>query len=133
MKLGDFFDSSEFGTDLTDQDLQNYFLLCEFVLNPVRNEFGVVNITSGKRTKEEQERLKKQGYKPSETSQHLLGEACDFVCPYSYSRGGMGAVYSYIVQVLKHSGQLFWYRKKGHVHVGLSRYNIKGTQQVLDE
>ncbi len=128
MRLGPFFDSKEFGTNLSDQELQNFFLLCSLVLNFVRDEFGVVTITSGKRDKSHNADVG-----GVETSQHVLSEACDFVCPYAYGKGGMGAVFSYIVNTLKHSGETLWYKRKGHIHVALPRYNVHADALILDK
>lgn len=120
LQLTDNFNSDEFGLNLTDQDLQNYFLLCRFVLEPVRARWGVVNITSGKRTADKN--LSVSGVKDS---QHLLGEACDFVCPYAASApNGMGSVYYYIINELAWRGETIWYKRRGHCHVSLPRYNV---------
>lgn len=123
------FDASEFGCE-SDQDKQNYFLLCSLLLEKVRARFGVVKVTSGKRSQAEQEDLKKRGYKPSETSQHLLGEACDFVCPYAVYPG---QVYVFIIDELKWLGQVIWYKRRGHVHVGLPRYNVKPNHFINEK
>ena len=128
VQLGPFFTSDEFGKELTDQDLQNYFLLCTMVLNYVRNEYGVVKITSAKRSAE-----KNAAVGGVETSQHVRGEAVDFVCPYSFGKGGHPKVFHFITDVLKFSGEVLMYKKKGHLHVGLPRYNVHPDHLILDK
>lgn len=128
IKLGQFFSASEFGQALTDQETQNFFLLCSLVLNYVRNEFGLVTITCGKRSVDKNALV--DGVKDS---QHLRSEAVDFVCPYSYGKGGMGVVYSYIINTLKFQGEVLWYKKRGHVHIGLPRYNVHPDHLILDK
>lgn len=130
MLLTEHFDSDEFGCE-TEQDRQNYYLLCKFILEPLRARWGVIKITSGKRSAAKQEQLRQQGYKPSSTSQHLIGEAADFWCP--YANGNMGQVYVYIVQDLRWPGEVIFYKRKGHIHVALPRYNSKADHYIIDE
>lgn len=129
MKLSDSFDSDEFGTNLTANVLNNYYMLCLWVLQRVRERFGVVTITSGYRTKEDHERLKKDGKNPSETSQHLFGEAADFQCPYAES---MGLVYRFILDELQFQGEVIYYKKRGHCHIALPRLGVK-SDRYIDE
>lgn len=129
VKLGQYFEANEFGKDLPMQILQNYHLLCKFALDDVRGRFGPVRITSGYRSPEDHVRLKKEGYSPSETSQHLYGEACDFFCQAANSMD----VYSYLLNVLKWPGELFYYQKRGHVHIALPRYNIIVDQRIMED
>lgn len=129
VQLTDNFNSSEFGLELTDQDLQNYYLLCKFVLEPVRARWGVVNITSGKRSSDKNALVGGVG-----TSQHLLGEACDFVCPYAASApNGMGSVYFWIINDLHWIGETIWYKRRGHCHVALPRYSVHADHLILDK
>lgn len=120
------FDAEEFNCS-TDQDRQNYYMLCLLLLEHVRDRFGVVKVTSGKRSAEEQEKLKQRGYSPSNSSQHLLGEACDFTCPYATY---MGQVYVFIIQDMQWAGEVIWYKRRGHIHVGLPRYNVKADHFI---
>ena len=77
----------------TEQQLKVLKHTCEYLLEPLRkllndNFVGtvyrgqpikkvIIKITSGIRTKILNQTLKKEGYKPSETSQHCTGEAVD--------------------------------------------------------
>jgi hypothetical protein len=84
MKLSEHFALSEFlyskiadrnGIDNTTSDQQiidNLTLLCMNVLEPIRNKFGVVHISSGYRCLQVNRILKSQ-----DTSQHVKGEAAD--------------------------------------------------------
>jgi hypothetical protein len=54
--------------------LRNLFFLCQFILQPIRNEFGPLIVTSGYRSIDLNKFV---GGK--DTSQHLFGEAADFV------------------------------------------------------
>ena len=126
MKLGEHFDEREFGVNLPDQVKQNYHLLCKLILDKLRNQFGVVQITSGYRRPKKNEMVG-----GVTTSQHLLGEAVDFYCP--HAPDGMGPVYFFIINDLHWLGEVFLYRRKGHIHLGLPRFNIKVDQAILDE
>ena len=59
----------------TDEHIENLKLLCENVLQPVRDHFGRVKVTSGFRTIE-----LCQAIGSSEKSQHAKAEAVDFEC-----------------------------------------------------
>jgi len=61
----------------TEEHLQNGILLCENVLEKIREKFGPVKITSFYRGF----RLNKAIGGSSKTSQHLTGQAADFVVP----------------------------------------------------
>lgn len=130
MKLTEHFQSEEFGLILTDEVKNNYYLLCLLVLEPVRERFGIVQIHSGLRTEMDQERLRKEGKNPSNASQHLFGEAADFVCPYAQS---MGLVYRFILDELKWPGEVIYYPKRGHVHVALPHLGVHADQFIKEE
>lgn len=51
--------------------------LCSAVLEPLRERVGPLTVTSGFRTRELNELMRRLGYSASSTSQHLLGEAAD--------------------------------------------------------
>jgi len=130
MKLSEHFDSEEFGKELTAQVYQNYYLLSLLCLERIREEFGEVRITSGYRSAFDQERLIKEGYHPAPTSQHLFGEAADFICPYAES---MGLVYRFLLDSLKWPGEVIWYKKRGHVHVALPHIGVKADHFINDK
>ncbi len=47
-------------------------------LDALANKIGLdIHVTSGDRTQADQERLRRQGYRPARHSQHLLGKAAD--------------------------------------------------------
>ena len=108
---------SEFGDSLSDSDRIKIRWLVFGVLQRVRDYFGKpVKITSWKRDKD-----KNAAVGGSSTSQHPNGEAVDFIVEGISAR----AVYDYIDMVIKWPyGQLFYYPDKGHVHVGLGRFDI---------
>jgi hypothetical protein len=64
--------------NLTDKEYNALRVLCQFLLEPIRNEFGVVIVNSGFRC-EEYNRL----IGGAIMSQHRFGEAVDFVCKYA--------------------------------------------------
>lgn len=123
------FHSLEFGKDLPDYAENNYFLLCLFLLEKVRERFGVVKITSGFRTQNDQFRLIANGYQPSPTSQHMSGEAADFVC----HNTNMLEVYRFVVDELKWPGEVILYPVKGHLHIALPRLGIRADHFIKDE
>lgn len=114
------FTLEEFGKDLPREYANNYYLLCLFALEKVRERFGIVKITSGIRTQNDQLRLIAGGYRPSATSQHLTGEACDFVVHNTNLR----EVYNFLTQELKWPGQVELELGKYHIHIGLPRLGI---------
>lgn len=130
MKLTEHFDSAEFVSEADENAniTQHYYLLCLLVLEPVRIKFGSVYITSGYRTAQDQERLEREGYHPSKTSQHLFGEACDFVCP----GVNMAEVYEFITKELAWPGETIYYPKRGHVHVSLPHIGVEADHFIQE-
>ena len=59
----------------SEEHIENLKLLCTKILQPIRNEFGVVSVSSGYRS---QALCKAIGSKI--TSQHARGQAADFEC-----------------------------------------------------
>ena len=59
----------------TEEHIENLKLLCTNILQPIRDEFGVVSISSGYRSPELCEALGSKS-----TSQHARGQAADFEC-----------------------------------------------------
>ena len=59
----------------SEEHIENLKLLCTNVLQKIRNEFGIVSISSGYRSPELCEALGSKS-----TSQHALGMAADFEC-----------------------------------------------------
>lgn len=98
-------------------------MLATFALEPVRRKFGPTKITSWVRD----DNLN-NSVGGSKTSQHLTGEACDFIC---LNVGNMKEVFDYLSNDLKWPGQLFFYPKRGHVHVGLPRQGLVAVHKYL--
>ena len=59
----------------TEEHLENLKLLCENILQPIRDEWGVVSVSSGYRSPS-----LCQAIGSSEKSQHARGQAADFEC-----------------------------------------------------
>ena len=59
----------------TEEHIENLKLLCENILQPVRDEWGVVSVSSGYRSPALCEALGSKS-----TSQHARGQAADFEC-----------------------------------------------------
>jgi zinc D-Ala-D-Ala carboxypeptidase len=59
----------------SEEHIENLKLLCTKILQPIRNEFGVVSVSSGYRSRALCEAI---GSKV--TSQHARGQAADFEC-----------------------------------------------------
>jgi uncharacterized protein YcbK (DUF882 family) len=124
MKLTENFFLQEFKANPSNDHIRNYLLISALVLEPVRAKFGgPIIITSGYRSPEYNKAV---GGVP--TSQHVKAEACDFVI----KNANMESVYEYICNELKWPGQVFFYAKKGHVHVGLPRVGIAPVHKVLE-
>ena len=63
-----------------DEQRSNLVLVACTLLQPVRDEFGPIRVSSGFRSPEVHAAIKEtQGAPTSNTSQHLLGEAADFI------------------------------------------------------
>ena len=129
MKLTKNFNSDEFGSNLSVTAIQNYYILCLFALQFVRDRFGEVHITNGYRTTMDQERLIKEGYEPSPTSQHLFGEAADFVCPHVKD---MRMVYDFLVNELQWPGEVILYPKLGHVHCAIPHIGVTADHFIKE-
>lgn len=103
----------------------NLKALCENVLQPLRNSLGCpVIVSSGFRCAELN---KKIGGRPN--SQHLLGEAADFVVP----QRNLKDVFNYIKAHLPYDQLLFEYNSSGDrwIHVSY-RTDGKNRRQAID-
>lgn len=127
-KLGEFFVSSSHpkvarGMNPTRESIDMFLLLCVLCLQPVRDKFGPVKVTSGMRN--QQLNVLIGG---SSTSQHSRGRACDFTCP---GKSDMKEVYLWVLEKLNWSGELLYYEKRGHVHVGLPEYGVHADHIII--
>ena len=59
----------------TEEHIENLKLLCTKILQPIRDEFGIVSVSSGYRSPALCEALGSKS-----TSQHARGQAADFEC-----------------------------------------------------
>lgn len=84
MKLSKNFTLEELTTTSTgldnepeEQHKSNLLYLANYLLQPARDKWGPITITSGYRSKAVHDALTKKGYPTSKTSQHLEGQAAD--------------------------------------------------------
>lgn len=91
--------------------IENLRYLCQKSLQPIRDKFGIITITSGYRCLDLN---KKVGGKS--TSQHLKGQAVDFVTPHA----NLLEVFDWIVKNIEYDQVLFEYNSKGSKWIHLS-------------
>ncbi len=125
MKLSENFFLQEFrAQDSILHHVSNYRALCYFALEPIRKEFGgPVVITSGYRDPEYNKAI---GGSP--TSQHIFGEACDFLIKGVDSK----KIYEFVCEKLDFPGQVFFYAKRRHLHLGLPRLGLAPTRKIME-
>lgn len=111
------------GVELHEEEIQNFLWLSLWCLEPVRDIYGPVMITSAFRPVVLNERVGGHIH-----SQHLYCEAVDFYCP----KSPMAEVYDFIVNRLDWLGQCFYYAKQGHIHVALPRVGLKRKHGILE-
>ena len=101
-------------------EIRNLKLLAQKVLQPARNKFGVINVTSGFRSPEVNSHPSVKG---SATSDHLYGRAADIQCE------DMAAVFNYIRKYLPFK-QLIWEFgtdvQPSWIHVSYDALNNRG-------
>ena len=85
-------------------------LLCESILQPIRERFGPLTIESGFRSPELN--LSVGG---AETSDHRIGSASDITL-----HEGLGQVYRWIKRNHLPYRQLIWYKNKRFIHVSIN-------------
>ena len=102
----------------SQEEIRNLKLLVQKVLQPARNKFGVINVTSGYRSLEVNSAVG-----GSATSDHLFGRAADIQCE------DMAAVFNYIRKYLPFK-QLIWEfgtdSQPGWIHVSYDALNNRG-------
>jgi len=132
MKLTPNFSAEEF--EVTNVDATNILpahyvprvlALCSAILQPLRDRFGPVEITSGFRDK-----YVNQTVGGSKSSQHVTAEACDFYCP----DVDTAEVWDYIVKMVGMGwpvDQAIWYKETtGHIHISHTTRK-KNRRQLL--
>jgi uncharacterized protein YcbK (DUF882 family) len=107
----------------TVEQVNNLYTLCQLALEPIRIEYGFVSITRGLASQELNERI---GGVPN--SQHLYGEAVDFICP----TVSMLDVYVFCHHNLEWKGELIYYKKKGHLHLSLPSLWVKPDHLIKE-
>lgn len=125
--LSEFLVSSRYpeaveSTRLFDPEIIKFYWLCHFALQPIRDRFGYVKITSGFRTVYLNSLLGGAG-----GSQHCYAEAADFIP----TEANAEQVYEWILDELGWGGEVFLYKKAGHIHLAMPRPNIKTDQKIL--
>ena len=144
MKLSKNFSVKEFTTSAgmvivpTDEQIFCLRTLCNNLLQPIRDEFGSVNITSGLRNLESYHRLITQGYPASKTSDHFAW------C--TANPKGTGAadihvagtdtecVFNWIIDNLYAKiRQVIYYPNKNIVHVSNSFENIFAKKDSMEK
>ena len=105
----------------TDEHIENLKLLCENVLQPIRDEWGVVSVSSGYRSQ-----ALCQAIGSVSTSQHARGQAADFEC-YSVDNREL---FDWITQNLKFDQAILEFYdgdpNSGWIHVS---YNEEGNRK----
>ena len=100
------------------EEIRNLKLLVQKVLQPARNKFGVINVTSGYRSPEVNSAVG-----GSATSDHVHGRAADIQCE------DMATVFNYIRKYLPFK-QLIWEFgtdvQPGWIHVSYDVLNNRG-------
>lgn len=95
----------------TIEQATNSSILCRTALQKARDNFGAIEITSGIVTPE----LNAARGSKITDSQHLYGEAADFILLQDYT----AKAYLWLKDYLKWPGELIYYEKRGHIHIGL--------------
>lgn len=108
----------------TIEQFNNFHLLANMVLQRVRDQFGTVRITSGLVTPELNAA---RTTAPLSMSQHLYGEAVDFVVTEAYP----ATVFLWIQNVLRFSGELLYYQQRGHLHLALPSPWAQPDQKII--
>ena len=105
----------------TDEHIENLKLLCKNVLQPIRDECGVVSVSSGYRSQ-----ALCQAIGSVSTSQHARGQAADFEC-YSVDNREL---FDWITQNLKFDQAILEFYdgdpNSGWIHVS---YNEDGNRK----
>ena len=104
----------------------NLAFLCHMVLQPLRDRFGPITISSGFRTK-----ALNQAVGGAPNSQHLMGEAADISLPTK----AKGEEYYEFMKTLPVFDQLIWERSRGTywIHVSIKRLGTNRRQILSDE
>lgn len=118
--LGEFVVSDRFpeiaqAIILSEPEIQKCYLLALLVLQPARDRFGPMVITSGVRNKRLNDLVG-----GVDDSQHALCEAIDFKPKESTAH----SVYLFITNELRWPGEVIYYEAEGRLHVALPRLGV---------
>ena len=111
----------------TIEQANNLHILCQMGLQPIREEYGFVSITSGLR-----DAALNKAVGGASDSQHLYGEAADFICS-TLKPESMLDVFTFCVHNLNWQGEVFLYKKRGHLHISLPNLFVKPDHAILDK
>lgn len=100
----------------------NISILTRLVLQPVRDRFGIIKVTSAIVTPELNE---KRGGKID--SQHLAGEAADIV-PVTVRAGD---VFDWLKNDIRWIGETLYYLREGHIHVALPVIWVHADRKII--
>jgi len=110
----------------TSEAVVKLFYLAQFILQPLRNEWGRIRVTSGYRNLLLNQHVGSKG-----TSQHLRGEAADI----QMIDADLGVVFDWLVNeskivfgqaILERKGSAEW------IHISLPRMGQKKNMQALE-
>ena len=101
--------------------------LCTFILQPLREQFGIIKINSGYRSTELNKHKKIKG---SEASQHQLGEAADI--KFRNQETFINAI-AYIKEHLAFDQLIVYKKKNGLVKFIHVSYSGKNRRQVMEK
>lgn len=105
------------GTD----SAHNLYFLCQYLMQPIRGKFGLIDVSSGYRSPEVNDKIG-----GSRFSQHMAGEACDFGPKYA----PLEDVYAWIMGNLNY-GQLILYPDREFIHISLPRLLQKNKENLV--
>lgn len=134
MKITKNFSESEFlkeGDTFTDVQKIPLFMLCTLILQPTRDAFGTLRITSGKRSAEHNAKI--GGSKTSEHMYNFGQAACDFQS-YQHPEDHLKRldIFRYIAKKDSCFGQLIWYTGTKHLHVSVVSPSHNGELLLKD-
>lgn len=129
-RLGEFYVSNRhrdiaIAMEPEAEHVDQLLMLCSFALQPIREKYGEVVITSGVRDK-----ALNDAVGGVFTSQHCRGRAVDFYCKRIRD---MMIVYRWCKDELKWPGELFYYSVRGHIHIGNPEMGVHVDQDILEK
>ena len=91
-------------------------LMCEALMQPIRNEFGRIDITHGVSNEKLNSLLREKGYEVAADTDHNYGAACDFSSHIVVLR----SIYSWIIENKLPYRQLIYYPKMNIIHIAIN-------------